>query len=131
MINFHFYEKALTNQATLVIQPIRYNWHYVVWYRNVIVTTISLVIPLTCLAYWNFNTLSIMRRRRLGSQPQVDLLPNDSHFQGESPQIDATHVHAATHNVTIFADGNVPQVLTRSNSVTAKSKLALYLVIIV
>ena len=72
-----------------------------------------------------------MRRRRLGSQPQVALLPNDTHLQGESPQIDATHVHAATHNVTIFADGNVPQVLTRSNSVTAKSKLALYLVMIV
>ena len=71
-----------------------------------------------------------MKRRRLGSQPQVALLPHDTHVQGESPQIDATHVHAATHNVTIFADGNVPQVLTRSNSVTAKSKLSLHLLII-
>ena len=71
-----------------------------------------------------------MRRRRLGSQPHVVLPPNDTHLQGESPQIDATHVHAATHNVTIFADGNVPQVLTRSNSVTAKSKLSLHLLII-
>ena len=65
-----------------------------------------------------------MRRRRLGSLPQVALPPNDTLVQGESPQIDATHVHAATHNVTIFADGNVPQALTRSNSWTAKSKLA-------
>ena len=67
-----------------------------------------------------------MRRRTLGSHSQLALPPNDTHLQGESPQIDATHVHAATHNVTIFADGNVPQVLTRSNSVTAKSKLAVH-----
>ena len=127
MIDFTFYKKALTNKPTLVIQPIRYNWHYVVWYRNVVVTTISLVIPLTCLAYWNFNTLCIMRRRRLGSQQQVALLPNDIHSQGKSPQIDATNVLPASHNVT---DGNVTHILARSNSVSAKSKLALPLVII-
>ena len=130
MINFTFLKKALTNKPTLVIQPIRYNWHYVVWYRNVIVTTISLVIPLTCLAYWNFNTLTIMRRRRLASHPQVALLPNDTHSQGKSPQIDATNVLPASHNVTISVDSNVPHILARSNSVSAKSKLALPLVTI-
>ena len=128
MINVTFHKKALANKATLVIQPIRYNWHYVVWYRNVIVTTISLVTPLTCLAYWNFNTLSIMKRRRLGSHPHIASPPNDTHLQGESRQIEAAPVHPANHNVTIFA--NVSHVLTRSNSVTAKSKLALPLIII-
>ena len=128
MINFTFHKKALTNKATLVIQPIRYNWHYVVWYRNVIVTTISLVIPLTCLAYWNFNTLSIMASRRLGSQQQVVIPLNDTNLQSESPQIDATHVHPINLIVTIFAD--VSHVLTRSNSLSEKSKLVLPLVII-
>ena len=128
MINVTFHKKALANKATLVIQPIRYNWHYVVWYRNVIVTTISLVTPLTCLAYWNFNTLSIMKRRRLGSHPHIASPPNDTQLQGESRQIEAAHVHPANHIVTILAD--VSHVLTRSNSVTAKSKLALPLIII-
>ena len=71
-----------------------------------------------------------MRRRRLGSQPQVALPPNDTHIQGESTQIDSTHVHPAKHNVAKFEDSNVPHVLTRSNSVSAKSKLAMPLVII-
>ena len=71
-----------------------------------------------------------MRRRRLGSQPQVALPPNDTHIQGESTQIDSTHVHPANNNVTIFENSNVTHVLTRSNSVSAKSNLALPLVII-
>ena len=33
----------------------------------------SLIVPLTLLAYWNFNTLSvILRRRRLRNKPSID-----------------------------------------------------------
>ena len=69
-----------------------------------------------------------MKRRRLGSHPHIASPPNDTHLQGESRQIEAAHVPPANHNVTIFA--NVSHVLTRSYSVTAKSKLALPLIII-
>ena len=54
------------------LQPIRLNWHYVLWYRNVTVLFLSLVIPLILLAYWNFNTLSvILRRQRLRNRPSI------------------------------------------------------------
>ena len=54
------------------LQPIRLNWHYVLWYRNVAVLFLSLVIPLILLAYWNFNTLSvILRRQRMRNRPSI------------------------------------------------------------
>ena len=54
----------------MVLSPIRLNWHYVIWYRNFAGLMVSLVVPFTLLAYWNFNTLSVLlRRRRLRNRP--------------------------------------------------------------
>ena len=60
----------MKKEATLAINPIRLNWHYVIWYKNFTVILISLVIPFVLLAYWNLNTLAVMiRRRRLRNRP--------------------------------------------------------------
>ena len=54
----------------MVLQPIRLNWHYVIWYRNFTVLLMSLVLPFILLAYWNFNTLVVLlRRHRLRNRP--------------------------------------------------------------
>ena len=56
----------------MVIQPIRFNWHYVIWYRNVTLLIFSLVVPFVLLAYWNFNIVAVMlRRRRLRNRPRL------------------------------------------------------------
>lgn len=60
----------VTRQPSPQIHWIRFNNHYVLWYRNVAVLIVSLIIPLVLLAYWNFNTLMVMmRRRRLRNRP--------------------------------------------------------------
>ena len=62
----------------MVVDPIRLNWHYVIWYRNFAGMLVSLVLPFTLLAYWNFNTLSVLlRRRRLRNRPR-QVLANGS-----------------------------------------------------
>ena len=54
----------------MVLSPIRLNWHYVIWYRNFAALIVSLVVPFTLLAYWNYNTFSVLlRRRRLRNRP--------------------------------------------------------------
>ena len=60
----------MKQQAAMVLSPIRLNWHYVSWYRNFAALIVSLVVPFTLLAYWNFNTFSVLlRRRRLKNRP--------------------------------------------------------------
>ena len=67
-----FDEKVRIKQATLTINPIRLNWHYVIWYKNFIVILLSLVVPFILLAYWNSNTLAVMiRRHRLAYRPAL------------------------------------------------------------
>ena len=62
----------------MVINPIRLNWHYVIWYRNFAGMVVSLVVPFVLLAYWNFNTLLVLlRRRRLRNRPQQISLRGD------------------------------------------------------
>ena len=74
----------MKKEATLAINPIRLNWHYVIWYKNFTVILVSLVVPFILLAYWNINTLSVMlRRRRLRNRPALnsnnsDRDPSDS-----------------------------------------------------
>ena len=56
----------------MVLNPIRLNWHYVIWYKNFTVIFVSLIVPFALLAYWNFNTLAVMsRRRRLKNRPTM------------------------------------------------------------
>ena len=67
-----FNQKEVKKEPTLVLNPIRLNWHYVIWYKNFTVLLVSLILPLTLLAYWNFNTLAVMaRRRRLRNRPTL------------------------------------------------------------
>ena len=67
-----FDEKVRIKQATLTINPIRLNWHYVIWYKNFTVLLLSLVVPFILLAYWNANTLAVMiRRHRLAYRPAL------------------------------------------------------------
>ena len=62
----------MKKEDTLVLNSIRLNWHYVIWYKNFTVLLVSLVIPFSLLAYWNFNTLAVMsRRRRLRNRPTI------------------------------------------------------------
>ena len=57
-------------EATMVLQPLRLNWHYVIWYKSITSLIASFVVPLTLLAYWNINTFQTMlRRRRLSNRP--------------------------------------------------------------
>ena len=66
-----YFQKVLAKEVTMVTNPIRLNWHYVIWYRTFIVATVSLIVPFSLLAYWNFNTLAVMiRRRRLRNRPE-------------------------------------------------------------
>ena len=55
-------------------KSIRFNNHYILWYRSFAVLIVSLIIPLILLGYWNFNTLLVMiRRRRLRNRPPNNL----------------------------------------------------------
>ena len=90
----------------IVLQPIRLNWHYVIWYRNLTVFTMSLVTPFVLLAYWNFNTLSVMlRRRRLRNRPSIaleaDLLTHMREEPIDNPNSNVTQ--QATAFVALYA----------------------------
>lgn len=81
--------KVLENETKIALEPIRLNPHYVLWYRNITVLIVSLIIPLTLLAYWNFNTLSvIIRRRRLRNRPSIDCNVNLVHQEGSLGNIE-------------------------------------------
>ena len=56
-------------EATIVLKPLRLNWHYVVWYKNVIALFASLFVPLCLMAYWNIRTFQILLRRRYFQTP--------------------------------------------------------------
>lgn len=66
----------------MILKPIRLNWHYVIWYRNFTALIVSLVVPFVLLAYWNFNTFSVIRRRRrLRNRPYLP--SNNNSGQGD------------------------------------------------
>ena len=46
------------------MEDITLNPHYVIWYKNVATLLVTLLIPLSLLAFWNWNTYDILRRRR-------------------------------------------------------------------
>ena len=41
----------------------RLNPHYVVWYRNLIQFSITILLPFTLLTYWNLGTAILIKRR--------------------------------------------------------------------
>jgi hypothetical protein len=47
----------------LVLNPIRLNWHYVVWYKNFFVTLVSVIVPFILLLFWNYYTCKTLLRR--------------------------------------------------------------------
>ena len=61
--------QVTTNKAKMVLQPLRLNWHYVIWYKNVATLLASLVVPFSLLAYWNIQTFRTLLRRRYFRTP--------------------------------------------------------------
>ena len=121
----HFSGQVLKTETTIKIQPIRLNWHYVLWYQNVTVLIGSLIVPLILLAYWNFHTLSVMRRRhRLRNRPSVsaDLHLNvrDGLLSADTP----TNLSESTALATIesFNAGTITPI-SRRESRSDESKL--------
>ena len=62
---------------------IRFNWHYVIWFRNVTMMLVSLVLPLVLMTYWNLKTLSIIRRRRRLTNRHKEYPPFGANRNGE------------------------------------------------
>ena len=82
------------------INPIRLNWHYIIWYKNFTVILISLIVPFVLLAYWNANTLAVMlRRRRLKNRPKLISI-NTQRSVTESPDNPNRNLAVALLNVT-------------------------------
>ena len=69
----------MEEEASIVQKPLRLNWHYILWYRNVFLLIVSLIIPIILLAYWNSNiVLAMIRRQRLKLRPSFPVLsPNE------------------------------------------------------
>ena len=69
----------MEEEASIVQKPLRLNWHYILWYRNVFLLIVSLIIPIILLAYWNSNiVLAMIRRQRLKFRPSFPVLdPNE------------------------------------------------------
>ena len=73
-------------ESKLKIEPIRLNPHYVIWYKNVATFLLSLLIPLCLLAYWNYNTYDVLRRRRrLRNRPFLDNNLGETYLTSISP----------------------------------------------
>ena len=99
-ISLWLLRKVLNREATLKINPIRLNWHYIIWYKNFTVISISLIVPFILLAYWNANTLAVMlRRRRLKNRPKL-ISSNTQRSVTESPDNPTRNVAVALLNVT-------------------------------
>ena len=76
----------------MVLNPIRLNWHYVIWYKNFTVLLVSLIFPFGLLAYWNFNTLAVMsRRRRLKNRPTMTI-PESNYDSIAAALLNATNI---------------------------------------
>ena len=109
----------------MVTNPIRLNWHYVIWYRTFTVATVSLIVPFVLLAYWNFNTLAvILRRRRLRNRPARQfprgLLVchqrcHDATNTDNSTVTDSSMPHAMAA-VTLNNDSSTPQTSVNSSA---------------
>ena len=71
-ITLYRWYQILVHETRIVVESIRGNWHYVIWYRNLTLTSVSLLVPFVLLAYWNLNTLLVIRRRqRLRNRPYI------------------------------------------------------------
>ena len=56
--------QKLEYETEMMPGPIRLNWHYVIWFKNFMTLFATLILPFILLAYWNFKTLTVIRRRR-------------------------------------------------------------------
>ena len=76
------------------MKNIRFNPHYVIWYKNVAIVVVSLILPFALLAYWNFNTFRVLwMRRRMRNRPFSDQTETGSTSAGQtSPPSAATAV---------------------------------------
>lgn len=52
----------------------RLNSHYIMWYKNVATLMVTILIPLFLIAWWNWHTYSVIKRRqRLKNRPQLNI----------------------------------------------------------
>ena len=109
----------------------RLNPHYVIWYRNIVVLVVSLIIPLTLLAHWNFSTFSvILRRRRLKNRPSIALAINSLHQTGNGENIEIpTGSYPANAIVAVqVLNSGLHQIMgSRRDSKVDQSKIVLFL----
>ena len=97
-------------EATIVLKPLRLNWHYVVWYKNVTALVASLFAPLCLMAYWNIRTFQILLRRRYFRTPTPT--PNNNSAI-HSPEDNAPVVAVAVLNPNTL---EVPTIRDTTNS---------------
>ena len=96
----------------MVLNPIRLNWHYVIWYRNFTLLIVSLVVPFVLLAYWNFNTLSVLlRRRRLRNRPP-QLSASGTRIEQELSSANPTGIRHSIAAVTLNGGMVLPVLAT-------------------
>ena len=55
----------------LTISDFRLNPHYVVWYRNLVSFSSTILVPFILLAYWNLSTAIIIKRRNQVSESKL------------------------------------------------------------
>ena len=102
-------------EATMVLQPLRLNWHYVIWYKGITSLIASFVVPLTLLAYWNINTFqTLLRRRRLNNRPSG--LESNCH----TPSIGRSHYNINAQEAVNLLNSNTVE--ARINYKTASSQ---------
>ena len=121
--------QVLEKETTITLQPIRLNWHYVLWYRNVTVMIVSLLIPLILLAYWNFNTFSvILRRQRLQNRPSLCPVVPECIRDGLLDTGNRTHSYDSVVPRSVFEELNTGQVTSnaRRGSRSEQSKIYFY-----
>ena len=83
------------HETRIVVESIRGNWHYVIWYRNLTLTSVSLLFPFVLLAYWNLNTLLVMRRRqRLRNRPYIACCETSDDPDSHNPDNSANFLSA-------------------------------------
>ena len=115
------------HETRIIVESIRGNWHYVIWYRNLTLTSVSLLFPFVLLAYWNLNTLLVMRRRqRLRNRPYIACCETsdepDSHNPDNSSNCLSAFNGGGNRANSTFNQGIYLSLIHTENSLTYWSK---------
>ena len=89
----HLILQVAENETHLKMKNLRFNPHYVIWYKNVAIVVVSLILPFALLAYWNFNTFRVLwMRRRMRNRPFSEQTEQSTSTGQTSPPSAATAV---------------------------------------